>query len=253
MSWSDVKYALNSSLGTDEFAPLDKLIKYYIYLFSDTAKFVEYSAAGTYNVSLPEWATKVKVTACGGGGGGAVALASGEYQDKTYAGGGGGAAAILDEMYDIPKSVQGTIISVIVGAGGAGVSDSGNGADGNATIITTLGITLSGGKKGTSSSSSTAEVGGAAGGPGGGKGGNANEAGAAGITGAGGAKAARAGGGGGSLGAGGEATYDKSTATTSTNSGTRGGGGGAAPQPNDNYSVKGGSGGDGYVKLEFLP
>lgn len=253
MSWSEVKYALNSSLGTDEFAPLDKLIKYYIYLFSDTAKFVEYSAAGTYNVSLPEWATRVKVTACGGGGGGAVALSSGEYQTKTYGGGGGGAAAILDEVHDIPKSVQGTIISVMIGAGGAGAMREGNGADGNATTITALGITLLGGKKGTSDNSSTAEVGGAAGGPGGGKGGNAGENGAPGITGAGGAKLPRAGGGGGSLGAGGNASYDQSTATTSTNSGTRGGGGGAAPQPSDTYSVKAGSGGDGYVKLEFLP
>ena len=31
----------------------------------------EWSTAGTYSVTIPDWATKAVITACGGGGGGA--------------------------------------------------------------------------------------------------------------------------------------------------------------------------------------
>ena len=74
--WSGIKYALNSTLGTKNFTPLDKLV---------TAHGVqEFTSSGTFVV--PEGVHKIWVTACGGGQGG------GSYTTKSnweYSGKGG--------------------------------------------------------------------------------------------------------------------------------------------------------------------
>lgn len=249
MSWGEIKYAINSTLGTSGFLPLDKLIQYNI--DRDNGKdVVEFGSSGTYTTHIPMWANRVRVTAAAGGGGGAA----------NGGGGGGGGAAILNKVYTISDTLKNTNISLSVGSGGDGCyytysEDTGYDQvgpyDGSNTTINALNITLVGGKKGTSS------AGGAAGGSGGGSGGF-DGAGSAGIAGAGGtggsytASYGRYGGGGGSLGVGGNGKYATRSGDISGGSGTRGGGGGGCYSAYSNEYANGGHGGGGYVKLEWL-
>lgn len=249
MSWGEIKKAINSTLGTSGFLPLDRLIQYNI--DKDNGKdVVEFGSSGTYTTHIPLWANRVRVTAAAGGGGG---YANG-------GGGGGGGAAILNKVYTISDALKNTNISLSVGSGGVGAYYTYDNSseryiqhgpyDGSNTTINALNITLVGGKKGTSS------AGGAAGGTGGGAGG-LNSAGSAGISGAGGTGGAYSnrfnyGGGGGSLGAGGDGKYNSSSEKVTGDSGTRGGGGGGAYANYGRDYGTGGDGGNGYVKLEWL-
>lgn len=253
MSWGEIKKAINSTLGTSEFSPLDKLIPYYIDKGSGD-DIVEYTTPGVYTITVPIWASNARITACAGGGGG--------YANQTGTGGGGGGAAILNKLYTVPNAIKDTRISVSVGSGGDGCYyKDGSGSsydvfgpyDGGNTTISALNITLSGGKKGTGTS------GGAAGGTGGGAGGNpgtrntAGGTGGAGVSGAGGKGASYyAGGGGGSLGAGGAGSYGSGSGTPPGGDGKLGGGGGACSTPNSPIYAHSGKGGDGYLKIEWL-
>lgn len=250
MSWGEIKKAINSTLGTSGFLPLDKLIQYNI----DKANgkdVVKFGSSGTYTTHIPAWANRVRITAAAGGGGG--------YSNGG--GGGGGGAAILNKIYTISDALKNTNISVSVGSGGGGCYyqynnstesyDSTGPYDGNNTRIDALNIILVGGKKGTNS------AGGAAGGSGGGSGGY-NSAGSAGISGAGGtggtigSSYGRYGGGGGSVGAGGNGAYSDKNGNIYGGSGTCGGGGGGCYSSRSDEYAHGGKGGDGYVKLEWL-
>ena len=69
--WAAVKYALNSTLGTNEFTPLDVLIKNAV-----VGGIEEYISFGSYTFTVPAGVTKIKVTACGAGAGGNRSLVS---------------------------------------------------------------------------------------------------------------------------------------------------------------------------------
>lgn len=249
MSWGEIKYAINSTLGTSGFLPLDKLIPYNIDK-SNGKDVAEFEKAGDYTTHIPVWANRVRITAAAGGGGG---YASG-------GGGGGGGAAILNKIYTISDALKNTNISVSVGSGGGGCYykyndgtesyDSVGPYDGGNTTINAFNIALSGGKKGTST------AGGAAGGTGGGAGGY-DSAGSAGVSGAGGTGGkygsyGRYGGGGGSVGAGGNGDYSTNSGNIYGGNGKYGGGGGGCYSSRSQDYAHGGTGGDGYVKLEWL-
>lgn len=243
MSWSEIKHAINRTLGTSAFLPLNLLIQYNIDK-SNMTDVVEFDTPGNYIIHVPVWANNARITAAGGGGGGCAGFGSG---------GGGGAGAILESIYTISATLKNTNISIAVGSGGNGgyytQEDDGSnllhvGNDGENTIISAFNITLGGGKAGTSN------AGGAAGGSGGGAGGR-NSNGADGISGSGGTGSSRAGGGGGSLGSGGTGVTSSQSSSTSGGEGSRGGGGGANYNSSTLYS-HGGKGGDGYIKIEWL-
>lgn len=251
--WAAVKYALNSTLGTNEFTPLDVLIKNAV-----VGGIEEYISFGSYTFTVPAGVTKIKVTACGAGAGGC----GGYYYSSKYSahggnGGGGGAAAI--KRFDV---IPGDKISITVGKGGTG-ADGGKGpttqypqpTKGGNTIIGNL-MTLAGGNAPVHTGSTLGTVG-TAGGTGGGDGGTPwgsveipATAGKNGLVGKGGTTDAptaqsAGGGGGGSLGNGGNAVYN-----SDGGNGTRGGGG-AGGSGNSSKQTKGGNGGDGYVKIEW--
>ena len=169
MSWGEIKYAINSTLGTSGFLPLNDMLAAIL-----GAQTVELTEPGTYIVDVPLYVTKATITACGGGGGGGNgALPSG-------AGGGGGGAAIKNSVYTV---TPGQTITIKVGAGGKGSDSQANGTlvngyDGEATIIGSL-VTLAGGSggKGTYSTSTNNYYDGGAGGAAGGAGGGAGGAG----------------------------------------------------------------------------
>lgn len=239
MSWGEIKKAINSTLGTSGFLPLDLLIQYNIDK-TNGKDVVEFESSGTHTTHVPIWANNVRITAAAGGGGGFA----------NDGGGGGGGAAILNELYTVPNALKNTNISVSVGGGGRGAYYSSDGYvqgpyDGNNTRINAFNIMLVGGKHGTRT------TGGAAGGTGGGAGGHST-AGSAGISGAGGNGGYRYGGGGGSLGAGGNGNYSNGEGDIYGGSGNRGGGGGGCYSDVGNSYAHGGNGGDGYVKLEWL-
>ena len=219
----------------------------------------EWSTAGTYSVTVPDWATKAVITACGGGGGGAFGSSSSGY--FPGGGGGGGGAAVYETEYAV-SSLKGQSISITVGAAGtAGSSSSTVGGDGGNTIIGSI-LTLNGGGGGVVHSGSSPSSGGSAGGAGGGAGGesggsqsgsSSGTSGGAGVLGRGGSGGsnidygegieAGGGGGGGSLGDGGKGATGASTNSTA---GTKGGGGGGG----SSYHA-GAAGGSGYVKITW--
>lgn len=249
MSWSEVKYALNSSLGTEEFMPLDKLIPYYI-AYQSGIHVQEFTTPGSYTVNVPKWANSVKITAAGGGGGG------GFSDDSVQGTGGGGGAAILNSIHDVSAIAS---LTIVVGSGGRAGKSANSETDaeqGGTTSITELNIVLNGGYGGNYAYNSSNNVGGAAGGTGGGAGGKTRSAGSNGITGSGGnsdASSKSGGGGGGSIGAGGDAAVYISYTTPERHgatAGVRGGGGGGGAYTSEYEPA---AGGDGYVKLEFLP
>lgn len=254
MSWSDVKYAVNSSLGTDEFMALDKLIPYYI-AYQDGSNVREFETPGSYTLNVPKWASSIKVTACGGGGGGGGTKSN---NSNPGGGGGGGGAAILEQLFNVTDDL--ITLNITVGKGGSGSrSDAyAAGENGTSTTISGINLNLPGGKGSPARSSSSDEgVGGAAGGTGGGAGGASKVSGGAGITGAGGSATtgySDGGGGGGSLGAGGNGGVysSKTSEQMPPTNGVRGGGGGGGAS-NASSTSAGAAGGDGYVKLEFLP
>ena len=246
MSWGEIKYAINSTLGTSGFLPLDKLIQYNINKANgkDVAEFV---SPGDQVTHIPIWANRFRLTAAAGGGGG---------YNENKPGGGGGGAAVLNQIYTIPDTLKGTNIVVHIGSSGKGrysVYDESTAeytnygpTDGGNTTISAFNINLAGGKSGK------AGAGGAAGGAGGGAGAIANSTAGAGISGSGGSSNSSAGGGGGSLGSGGNGKSSTSNSDVTGGSGSRGGGGGAAYSSRSTSYSKGGNGGTGYAKIEWL-
>jgi hypothetical protein len=111
--WAAVKYALNSTVGTSAFQPLDKLL----FTPHGTQTFTK---DGTFTV--PAGVTKILVTAFGAGGGG------------NHSGGQGG-ARIIKKAYSVTPQ---TSIQITIGIGGTA------GNDGGATVIGNL-VTLEGG------------------------------------------------------------------------------------------------------------
>lgn len=221
MAWSEIKHALNSTLGTSNFESLDDIIKKYAYLGS-----IEFKEPIQTGLKVPKGAKYAVITACGAGGGGGTSYSS-EYD--YYGGGGGGGAAISGAVYSV---IENTNITITVGRGGE------LGTRGGSTVIGNI-VTLLGGKTSNATESSNGK-GGAAGGSGGGKGGAGGYGasnGSNGIYGKGGTAVKNYGGGGGSLGNGGTNSYG-STGTTVPP--IRGGGG-----------ATGQSGANGYVYIEW--
>ena len=244
MSDNKIKKYLNSTVGTDKAAPLDKVIIYYLAVENKTDS-VEYTEPGTHTIEVPFWATRVRVTACGGGGGGGES-------NLSYPGtGGGGGAAVLNEIYQL-EDIE--ALTIFVGNGGNAGTASTEAKSGTATTIAELNLTLNGGGKGWLGLPND-NVGGSSGGNGGGVGGKIKTAGSDGISGSGGASDPSinkaGGGGGGSLGAGGNGAVSTgySESSSQATAGVRGGGGGGGA----NKTYLAANGGDGYVKLEFLP
>lgn len=236
MSWAEIKAALNSTLGTEDFLPLDQLFGGY----------VEFTENGAFTV--PPKVTEIWITACAGGGGGSSYSTTGASRVGC---GGGGGDAIENRKFTVTPGQE---ISITVGTGGAGGYNTG-GTGGN-TIIGSL-ITLTGGGGAGST------TGGVAGGAGGGRGGRAGYNGEPGLCGQGGycgnqspavliraisagGAAGIGGGGGGSLGSGGsclysgDTNYDPSSLWRSTPGKYGGGGAGGI---SNSYSA----GGDGIV------
>lgn len=147
--WAAVKYALNSTVGTSAFQPLDKL------LFTPHGT-QTFTSDGTFTV--PDGVTKILVTACGGG-------ASCNGSTDRYNAGGQGGACICKKAFSV---TPGSKIPITVGKGGVYVHLLG-GSAGTPTVIGNL-ITLPGGAKGNGKyialSSSTRVDGGGIGGKG---------------------------------------------------------------------------------------
>lgn len=166
MSWAEVKHALNSTLGTDEFYALDKLINIRLSQFNSFQNII-YNEPGNYTYTVPDSIYMLYVSAAAGGGGGGGC----NYGSGRYGGGGGGGAAVFNRAIFVEPGEQ---ISITVGAGGAGgaYASSGTaktGANGGNTIFGSY-FTLLGGEGGAGGST-TGGNGGAAGGEGGGVGG----------------------------------------------------------------------------------
>lgn len=258
--WAGIKYALNSTLGTEDFQSLDKLISTrlseWVSVYQNN-KYTEFSSAGEHQYVVPDGVYKLYIAACGGGAGGTGA-AGDRYSDLTPvngAGGGGGAAVLNYEILVNP----GDILNITVGAGGAGGVTSDNptaGANGDDTIIGNY-ITLKGGNAGAVVDTGPAYTftGGKAGGTGGGDGGNPESSGKDGILGKGGPKynsGSCGGGGGGSIGNGGCVDgYHSYTPTYAAPS--KGGGGCGGWRGSSNYNVDNGQkGASGYVMISVV-
>lgn len=228
MSWVEIKHALNSTLGNDEFTPLDKMINF-LRLYSSVP--VVYDSAGSYNYIVPDGVFRIAVSAAAGGGGG------GNYSNSIEnGGGGGGGEAVFNKILSV---TPGETINITVGSGGSyGNRNGSDGNDGNNTIFGSY-FTLSGGKGGKNRGTP-----GEGGGEGGGSGGGNGEDPKHGITGGGGKSSN---GGGGSLGNGGVSSTDSAEILLPIRGG--GGGGGyytgltATPQ----------AGADGCVIISTYP
>ena len=269
MSWAEVKHALNSTLGTEGFQALDKLISIRLAEFDAATKKTGFETAGSFSYTVPAGIFKLYIAAAAGGGGGSGAT---HYTNshKCMGSGGGGGEAVLNYAVDV---TPGQVITGTVGAGGKGgtrvrdTDDKPNpGTDGGNTIINGI-LTLTGGKGATVTTESTYVYrthGGAAGGTGGGKGGDGNyydgsnyhnaQNGSAGIVGQGGAaNSENSGGGGGSLGNGGTGNYPTGRGDTIFPPEKGGGGGGGTYKTGLASEVDGLNGADGYVLFSTSP
>lgn len=125
MSWSEIKYAVNNTLGTDDFASLDKMVQ---------GGVQEFTSNGTFTV--PKGVFKILITACAGGEGGStsrIEIVGGATALQSR--GGDGGEWIFKKAFNVAPNDE---ISITVGSGGQS-----GGAGGN-TIIGDL-ITLLGG------------------------------------------------------------------------------------------------------------
>lgn len=134
MAWSELKYALNNTLGKEDFAPLNVLI-------GGKEVFTE---NGVFTV--PDNVHEIFITACAGGAGGEGDLTTTSSTYNNYRGGGGG-EFVFCKKYSVSP---GDNLNIIIGKGGKGGRDR-SGAEaaqnGEATIIGNL-ITLHGGEVG---------------------------------------------------------------------------------------------------------
>lgn len=223
---SCVKETLNSTVDTEKFMTLDKMVAE---LWGGRQ---EYAEPGTYTFKVPESVNNLVITACGAGGGGSGGNGNG------YGGAGGSGGMCVKKKILVEP---GTVLSIQIGAGGTGGNSGyyapGRGTDGESTVISNI-LSLVGGKGAYTSAESVGE--------GSGAGGDSHSEGSAGLFGAGGKAGGTAnkdgGGGGGSLGDGGSGGVSGSNG----NPGTKGSGGGGG-----GYNAKGGNGGDGYVLIEW--
>lgn len=148
--WKGIKHAINSTLGTTGFLPLDKLMSKSVYTALDK-RVQEFTVPGAYTVYIPYGARQYYLTACGagGGGGGAFPNIAAGGSNGAYGGGGGAGGYTNRTLKTIPT---GETISVTVGAGGIGgaYDESGyvatSGADGGNTVVGST--TFAGGKGG---------------------------------------------------------------------------------------------------------
>lgn len=269
MSWAEVKHALNSTLGTEGFQALDKLISVRLAEFDAATKKTGFETAGSFSYTVPAGIFKLYIAAAAAGGGGSGAT----HEDNNRAcmgSGGGGGAAVLNYTIDV---TPGQVITGTVGAGGDGGRSVNNantkpnpGKDGGNTIIDGI-LTLIGGKGATVTTESTniyRTHGGAAGGAGGGKGGDGGyydgsdfhyaQNGSAGIVGQGGAANSDAsGGGGGSLGNGSTGNYYPNRGDAVVMPTKGGGGGGGTYTQGFAGDMDGLNGADGYVLFSTSP
>lgn len=222
-----IKAYLNSTIGTNGFQSLDKL------LFTPHGT-QTFTSNGTFTV--PAGVHKILITACGGGGGG-----------KGISGG-WGADYIVKRAFSVEPNA---VIPITVGKGGLGQDANSNpeieATDGGATIIGNL-ITISGGFKGGDNTRIHKGT----------KGGEDTVFAVAGIQGtsSGGSSGSTGGRGGGAcFGNGGDGgTNGKYTiGKDATNGGTGAGGGGHAQRVGNSSSSysKAGKGGDGIVIIEW--
>ena len=114
-------------------------------LSATAARLAVFTASGSFTV--PDWVTKIYVTAVAGGGGSAGAAAS-SYRSG---GGGGGGGCVEYPLTVIP----GQILSITIGDGGVAGIVGGTGGTGQSTSVGSL-LTLTGGSGGIYGSSSTA-------------------------------------------------------------------------------------------------
>ncbi|WP_278898487.1 glycine-rich domain-containing protein [Roseburia hominis] len=276
MSWAEVKHALNSTLGTEDFQSLDKLFSTRLAEFESikNKKYI-WDTSGTYYLTVPDGIYKIYVTACAGGGGGGGRF--GDTDDNTRIGGsgGGGGMAIMNHPVIVTAGEQ---LSIIVGRGGTAGRSSGSsissvtsGGDGESTALTRENdsfssptISLAGGKGGTFAqvAGGYESNGGAAGGVGGGAGGDGRnyngstniyaKNGSDGLIGKGGeADQNYYGGGGGSLGNGGGGS-DSSSYYPKINPTYGGGGGGGGPINSYGQVRNAQEGADGYMLISFV-
>lgn len=228
--WKEIKYAINKTLGTDLFMPLNEL----------TDKIVNDATGRIYTADdvfiVPAGVRAIYVTACGGGGGGGNTWLSGN--SPGGGGGGGGADAVYFKKLAV---TPGTRISITIGKGGGAVSNGGTTSIGNL-------LSLAGGQGGGVRYSF---AGGTKGGTGGGDGSDATSrsdslTSADGILGKGGTGygAKQGAPGGGSLGDGGSRPDSKSP-------GFGGGGAGADANNSGGVAVAAQTGGNGIVIIAY--
>lgn len=132
-------------------------------LMGQTTYTVIFGTPGTNNWTIPLGVTSINITCIGGGGAGGGAGNSA----NTSGGGGGGGASVTVSNYSVTAGQQ---LSMIVGAGGTGVSNNtGNpGVASSATYNSNLFISAAGGAGGTKgNSTSTSNANGSTGGAGG--------------------------------------------------------------------------------------
>ena len=232
MSWVEVKHALNSTLGTGSFLPIDKLTQKSF--MGDRVIITE-----SMTWQKPAGISFVRITACGAGAGGEARPGG-----SVVGGYGGGAGEyIFRKLYDISALTE---LQITIGKGGTGGGDMGSPApqNGGQTVISGI-ITLDGGLVRGGGSGAGQD------GTGTGKGGSPAVKNV--ILGESmeGAPGGRYGGGGGDgcIGHGGDGVSGQST--TSGNKGGYGAGGGGTSGYNSSKVRRGGAGGDGIVIIEY--
>ena len=133
MSWSEIKYAVNNTLGTDDFASLDKMVQ---------GGVQEFTSNGTFTV--PKGVFKILITACAGGEGGStsrIVITGGATAAQSR--GGDGGEWIFKKAFNVAPNDE---ISITVGSGGQSGGAGGNTIIGN--LITLLGGGVSGNMSG---------------------------------------------------------------------------------------------------------
>ncbi|MBQ4347291.1 MAG: hypothetical protein IJC39_02450, partial [Firmicutes bacterium] len=127
MSWSEIIKAVNNDIEK----PLNLLF----------GNKITYDKAGTYSFKVPAGVTEIWVDAAGGGSGGSAGITTSSSSDLAGAGGGGGECVLGKKLSVSP----GQVLTITVGAGGAGGKGSGGlSSGGGATSVGGL-LSLAGG------------------------------------------------------------------------------------------------------------
>lgn len=225
--WAAVKYALNSTLGTSSFLPLDKIIK--------AASGVKiFDSPGTFTFDVPDGVDVLQIIACGGGGSGANGSVADTYE---YIHGNAGNVTVIGDLITLSGGLGGKSSGAVSDCVGG---DSGGDGGGSGGCCRAYGEEDN--KKNTGGNG-LKDAGGLAGS----------------NTGTSGNSALGGGGGGGSLGAGGKGGNGKNNTSDTEGSegsdgkkGSGGGGGGALVAKNRGYNYSGGGGGGGGAAIDAL-